>query len=430
MSEPKRSRPRSKYGHLLDDKNVRRWYDNIARGSPAAAEIYLRNLGNFCQTNQLTPRKLASKRPSAIENLLMDYVSAVQSKHAGSYIHNTIKVIKSWLAHNGIELKRKIKITGAHETPSLKDERVPTKDELRRIFLSASKQARTACAMVAHGGLRLETIGNYEGNDGLRIRDLPELQLKGDKVSFEQIPTIIIIRPSLSKARHQYFTFLTEEACGYLKDYLEERLMDHKKLTSDTALVIPKFAPKPFIRTVNIGDMIRQPIRSAGLPWRPYVLRSYFDTQLMLAESKGLVLRDYRQFWMGHKGDIENRYTTNKHKLPAQVIEDMREAYKRSQDYLQTTKAEVGEEKIKEAFKKQLLAVAGFNEEEVAKYDLANMKDEELHNLVRQRLVGVMASNGSRQKVVPISEVEHFLSEGYEYVASIPDNRAIIKIPF
>lgn len=35
------------------------------------------------------------------------------------------------------------------------------------------------------------------------------------------------------------------------------------------------------------------------------------------------------------------------------VIEDMRAAYKRSQDYLQTTKAEVGEEKIKEAFKRK-----------------------------------------------------------------------------
>ena len=43
----------------------------------------------------------------------------------------------------------------------------------------------------------------------------------------------------------------------------------------------------------------------------------------MLAESKGMVLRDYRQFWMGHKGDIENRYTTNKQKLPESVIEDM-----------------------------------------------------------------------------------------------------------
>jgi hypothetical protein len=241
---------------------------------------------------------------------------------------------------------------------------------------------------------------------------------------------MIIIRSSLSKARQQYFTFLTEEACGYLKDYLEERLMDGEKLTPDSAMVVPKFAPKPFIRTVNIGDMIRQPIRSAGLPWRPYVLRSYFDTQLMLAESKGLVLRDYRQFWMGHKGDIENRYTTNKRRLPESVIEDMREAYKRSQEYLQTTKAEVGEEKIKEAFKKQLLAVAGFSEEELAKYDLTKMADEELHNLVRQRLLGIMANNGSRQKVVPSIEVEKYLGQGWEYVASIPNNRMIVKMPF
>jgi hypothetical protein len=430
MPDPENPRPRSKYAYLLDDKDVKRWYDNIARGSPAAAEIYLRNLGNFCQTNKITPRKLASKRPSAIENLLMDYVSAVQGKHAGSYIHNTIKVIKSWLAHNGIELKRKIKITGAHETPTLKDERVPTKDELRRIFLSAGKQARVACALIAHGGLRLETIGNYHADDGLRIRDLPELKLKANQISFEKMPTMIIIRPSLSKARHQYFTFLTEEACGYLKDYLDERLLDGEKLTPDSAIVTPRFAQKPFIRTVNVGDMIRLPIRGAGLPWRPYVLRSYFDTELMLAESKGLVLRDYRTFWMGHKGDIENRYTTNKHRLPDSVIEDMREAYKRSQDYLQTTKPEAREDEINQALKKQLLAVAGFSEEEVAKQDLAKMSNEELHNLVRQRLVGVMANNGSRQKVVPISEVERFLSEGYEYVASIPNDRAIIKIPF
>lgn len=430
MPDSKKARPRAKYAYLLDDKDVRRWYDNIARGSPAAAEIYLRNLGNFCQANQLTPRKLASKRPSAIENLLMDYVSTVQEKYAGSYIHNTIKVIKSWLAHNGIELKRKIKITGAHETPTLKDERVPTKDELRRIFLSAGKQARVACVLVAHGGLRLEAIGNYQGNDGLRIRDLPELRLKANEITFERTPTIIIIRPSLSKARHKYFTFLTEEACSYLKDYLDERLLDGGKLTPDSAVVVPKFARKPFIRTVNIGDMIRQPIRSAGLPWRPYVLRSYFDTQLMLAESKGLVLRDYRQFWMGHKGDIENRYTTNKHRLPESVIEDMREAYKRSQEFLQTTKAEVGEEKIKETFKKQLLAVAGFSEEEIAKYDVANMTDEELHGLVRQRLLGVMTKNGNRQRVIPLAQVEKYVSEGWEYVTDLPDERAIVRTPF
>jgi len=96
---------------------------------------------------------------------------------------------------------------------------------------------------------------------------------------------------------------------------------------------------KTFVRATSIGDAIRQAIRRVGFNWRPYVLRAYFDTQLMLAESKGLVIRDYRQFWMGHKGDIENRYTTNKCRLPEDVIEDMREAYRRSQELSTDDKA-------------------------------------------------------------------------------------------
>ena len=430
LSHSTSTHPRSKHWHLLEDRDVRRWFDNIARGSPAGAEIYLRNLGNFCKAFDLTPRRLASKRPSAIEDLLMDYVSSTQRKHAGSYVNNMLKAVKSWVAHNGIELKRKIKVAGVHETPTLKDERVPTKDELHRIFLSGSKQSRATCVLVAHAGLRLESIGNYVGDDGLRIRDLPELRIKSSEISFEKVPTILVVRPSLSKARHQYFTFLCEEGCGYLKDYLEERLRGGEELKPDSAIVTPRFAQKTFIRTVNISDLIRSAIRGAGLPWRPYVLRSYFDTQLMLAESKGLVLRDYRTFWMGHKGDIENRYTTNKHRLPESVIEDMREAYKRSQDFLQTMKGEVEEEKIKETFKKQLMAVAGFSGEEVAKYDLANMSDEELHNLIRQRLLGVMANNGNRQRVIPLADVEKYLSEGWEYVTALPNERAVIRMPF
>ena len=421
---------RAKYVHLLEDHDVRRWYNNVARGSPVTADVYLRRLGSFCVENKLTPAVLAAMSPTKLENLLMDYVSAKEKQYAGSYIESTVKAVKSWLAHSGIELKRKIKIRGANETPSLRDERVPTKDELRHVILSANRQARVASILVAHGGLRLESIGDYRGQDGLTIHDLPELKIGHDEVTFETVPSMVVVRPSLSKARHQYFTFLTEEACGYLKDYLEERSRGGEKLAADSAIVRPKVAQKRFIRSINIGDMMRSAIRAAGYPWRPYVLRSYFDTQLMLAESKGLVVRDYRTFWMGHKGDIENRYTTNKHRLPESVIEDMREAYKRSQQFLQTTKGEVGEEKIKEAFKEQLLAVAGFSEEEVAKYELANMSDEELHNLVRQRLLGAMANNGSRQKVVPVSEVERFLADGWEYVASISNERAVIKIPF
>lgn len=40
-------RPSSR--HLLSDSKVRRWFDNVARGSDVTAEICLRRLGAFCR---------------------------------------------------------------------------------------------------------------------------------------------------------------------------------------------------------------------------------------------------------------------------------------------------------------------------------------------------------------------------------------------
>jgi hypothetical protein len=150
---------------------------------------------------------------------------------------------------------------------------------------------------------------------------------------------------------------------------------------------------------------------------------------LMLAESKGLVLRDYRQFWMGHKGDIENRYTTNKQRLPESVVEDMRAAYERSQDFLQTKEKEsTSEEKLRDSFRKQLLLVAGLSKEEVDKLDLSSMSDEELQSLVRKKLLGAPTSDSSKQKVVTVDEANGYLAKGWEYVAKLSNNKVVIKM--
>ena len=160
------------------------------------------------------------------------------------------------------------------------------------------------------------------------------------------------------------------------------------------------------------------------------VLRSYFDTQLMLAENAGKVIRDYRQFWMGHKGDIEARYTTNKHRLPGEVVEDMRAAYQRSQGYLQTAAPEAtSDERIREEFKKQLLLVAGFKPEEVGKMDVLGMGDDEFQAAIRQKLLSMMENNGVRQKIVPVEEIEKHIAKGWEFVAALPDRKAVIKLP-
>ncbi len=421
---------RAKYAYLFEDPDVRRWYENTARGSRITADVCLRRLGSFCESNKVTPREFASLSERELDNMLMDYVSAAEKKgYAGNYISSTIKALKSWLAHNNRELKVKIKIKGVDETPTLKDERVPTLNELKRIFLSGDSKARTACVFVAHSGLRLQALGDYMGQDGLRIGDLPELKIEGSSVAFSNVPALVIVRNELSKARHQYFTFLSEEGCEYLKDYLEERMREGEDLTSASPIITPKQRKKPFIRTINIGDIMRGAIRQAGFRWRPYVLRSYFDTQLMLAESKGMVLRDYRQFWMGHKGDIENRYTTNKRRLPESVITDMRQAYERSQEYLQTTKSkETSEEKLAQALRKQLLLVAGFKQNEIEKMDLPALSDEEFHEILRKKPISMQTTNGAKQKVVTVDEANDYLAKGWEYVAKLSDNKVVIRM--
>jgi site-specific recombinase XerD len=421
--------PRKTYAALRDDEAVDRWYRNTARGSRATADVYLRRLGNLCKKFKITPNELTEMEQDEIYNLLLDLVTSMENTHSGGYIHSIIKAIKSWLIFNQIEIKRSIKISGTQDTPTLKNERVPTKSELKKIFLSGDKKTRLSCAIVAHSGLRTQSLGNYRGDDGLRINDFPEIKIEAENVSFENIPTLVIIRRELSKAGHQYFTFLSEEGCEYLKDYLELRIRNGEKLSDQSAIITPKRRMKPFIRTTNIGDIIRNAIRKAGFKWRPYVLRHYFDTQLMLAESKGLVIRDYRTFWMGHKGDIENTYTTNKQKLPPNVIEDMREAYRRSQDLLQTKEvAETSEEKIKETFRKQLLLVAGFSDAEIESLDLL-VDDDTFKDTVRKKLQGAMLNNGSNQKLINVNEVEQHLQNGWDYIAILPNEKIVVKLP-
>jgi site-specific recombinase XerD len=415
-----------KYGHLLDDKNIRRWYENVSRGSKITADTYLRRLGNFCETYKTTPEELIKLDEKRIYEFMLDVVTDMEKKKfAGSYIKSVLKGIKSWFAFNDIVIKKKININRSEETPTLQNERVPTKEELKKIFLSGDEKSRVACVLVAHSGLRLEVLGNYDGSDGLKTVDFPEMEIKNDKVEFKKIPTMIRIRSILSKKEHEYFTFLGSEGCEYLKSYLEMRIRSGEKLNS--AIITPKTAKNYFITTVNIGDTIRNAIRRAGFDWRPYVLRSYFDTQMMLAEAKGLIIRDYRTFWMGHKGDIEHVYTLNKRKLPQEHIEQMRESYRKAQRFLQTTDTEKEEEEIKKMFKKQLLMVAGFKEEEIKEGHL-ELEDEEFQKLVRDRLVKEVGNNSVRQKLVDVDKIEIYLKNGWEFVSVLPDNRAILKL--
>ncbi|MEM0010715.1 MAG: site-specific integrase, partial [Candidatus Bathyarchaeia archaeon] len=150
---------------MLVDVDVRRWYENVARGSRVTADVYLRRLGSFCEEIGKGPKEFVGLDNREIKNVLMDFVSRMEGEgFAGGYISTVVKAVRSWLSFNDREIKFRLKIKGAEDTPTLKDERVPTKDELKKIFLSGDKKARAACVLVAHSGLRIEVLGNYFGN--------------------------------------------------------------------------------------------------------------------------------------------------------------------------------------------------------------------------------------------------------------------------
>ena len=352
LETKRRPKGQSKKARLLSNPDVKRWYDNVSRGSPNTAEINLRRLGKFCEDHQITPLELAElgmKDLRAVTDLLQDHITWMENQgNAPQYIKGTITAVKSWLHHFDVFIKRRIKIANVDSTPTLQNERVPEGSELAELFSRANLRAGAVMALIAKSGLRPEVLGNHNATDGLTIKDLPDLIIKQGLATFISKPPRIVVRKTLSKARHEYFTFLTDFGAKRLLAYLNDRIISGEPVTPDSPVIAP-FNKYPRRRGENEGRRfvetltILKDIRNAMRPrfeWRPYVLRAYFDTQLLIAESRGKIAHDFRVFFMGHKGSIEAKYTTNKGILPKSLISEMREAFKRSEEFLDLEKSE------------------------------------------------------------------------------------------
>ncbi len=448
---------KEEYVEFLQDKNLNEWYNNIARGHESTASVYFRSLCRFCIFNKLNPADLIKMKPQKRDSLILSYIEKrVKEGMSGSFIQSELKAVRSWLSWNSISITKKIKIPGANRRPSLKNETVPDQNELKKILNAADSRERVAISLVAFSGVRLEVLGDYTGTDGLTIGDFPELEIKDNTASFNKTPTIIRIREELSKTGNTYFTFLGPEGCGYIKSYIESRIQHGEKLNKDSPLIVPVRQKPHFIRTINIGDIIRGPMRLASNNNRPYVLRSYFATQCMQAESKGLI-RDYRTFFMGHKGDIEHAYTLNKNHLSTELIDKMREAYTSALQYLETTYDTTKiTDVFTEAYRQLAIDVYDLEPEEVAGKSIDEISQlikshtttdmgflhtfskvldvdvETLRNMtgvqLTEKLLQTFGPNGAvlnpvrKQVMVDKSKVKEMIEQGYEYVATVDDS--------
>jgi hypothetical protein len=430
---------KARWAHLLDeDPTFKRWFDNLARGSARTARERARVLYRFLRIHDLTPSSLVEmgkEDVEKVEDLLMDFVSELyRNGKAPGYIDHYLTAVKSWLGFNRIELARRIKIGNRNHTPTIDDERVPTGDELLQVLSYADGRGRCSISLMAFAGLRPQVLGSMTGMDGLEVRDLPEMVIEGGRITFSKVPTMVVVRPSLSKAGHRYFTFLASEGCDYLRAYLERRLALGEELGSGSAMI----AAKPghtetgfrsqgadgsgHVATKTVTGEIRKAMRPRFM-WRPYVLRAYFDTQLLIAENNGKVSHAYRQFFMGHKGDIEARYTTNKGRLSEEMIEDMRRRFADSEEYLTTRKTR----DEAEARKRQFLLTAEMlfpdKVESIRNILARHASLEEASPEIREMVTPT--GKGRREAVVVESEAEmvELVSKGWELVKDLNNGK-------
>jgi len=424
----------SPYAHLLKDPDFKRWVDNIRRGSASYGYEMLRRMGYVEKRFKKSPKDFSKMSQKQATDFILDLVGKLEDeKKSGTYISNIVKAIRSWLDYNGVQIQQKIKISNRDDLTKFADERPPTQPELRQIMNAADLRIKTACALVAFSGMRIEVLGNYLGEDGLKVKDFPEMVMKRNGIEFNDTPTMVIIRKNLSKTKKQYFSFLSDEGCDYLKQYLELRMRKDEKLTPESPIMTPtrSHLRGEHIRTTNVGDLMRKAIRKAGFQWRPYVLRRFFDTRLMMAESDGLIIHDWRVFFMGHKGSIEATYTVNKG-LPKDAIEKMRDSYRKAAEkYLETSKKEKSTDEMLTRMNRQFLTLIGYSEKEIeALGNLSQKSEEEIQQLMKQRQMASLGLNGNgKQKVVSMTDVKDWVLQGWEYVNELPNGEAIIRLP-
>jgi hypothetical protein len=391
---------------------------------------------------------------------------------APNYVANFKKALASWLDTNSIQLTRRLKIKDRGQNVKFVDERIPLPNEVQRILDAGDLRQKVCVVFVAYAGCREEVLGDIEGKNGLRLRDMPELKIEdrngkpmdedgvtNGKVSFTAMPIRVIVRGGLNKARHQYESFLNQAGCNYLAAYLEWRMSEKsvrvakggkrklvppEKLTPDSPVVTPeRFSVGLFLRSNQISEKIKQAIRAAGYDWRPYVLRSFFDDAMESAERKRLTIPDDRVWWMGHKGNIEMVYTKhNKHLNPGKLAE-LRDAYKKASDLHLTPQQAtfIPLEQAGNELKRLVLAdYGGMTDQEVGELgELSNYTFQQLREIVTKRKPPATQRKQpqptqQQQIMIPsrmVNEIKRHLKKGYvlRKENQVIKNQVILELP-
>jgi integrase len=426
---------------LLTNSKVSAWYAERALRSRLSADESVRKLGFILEFLGWSPDELIEttrKTPDELRARLVAY-AGMQKKRGrlDTYVLKSFDGLRSFLEYSHVEFHGFPKLSPMRGE-SLAAERVPTPEELGQILDRLSLRGRVSVLLMAHSGLRPGAIGSYGGEDGLRLRDIPELQL-GIPPKFSIQPFMIRVPAALSKTRVAYTTFGSSQLASSLLSYLAQRRERGEKLTMASPVVGPaetrgiarqsqaaaRFG-EGFLTPKAIVEEIRGALRETvpkGVTWRPYVLRAYCSTRLMLAEGSGKISRDLREAILGHDGGVAARYNVGK-RWGEDILKEARAAYKRCENFLSSTGSpqNTAEEIQREAAVLLLTGLKGKTEADARRL-VEGKTGPELADLLK-------SSVKPREQAVPVEDVKMLLDSGWEFVSPLNGSMAVLRPPF
>jgi hypothetical protein len=446
MNPPaRRSAPRNpdRKRALLSEPTVRTWYDERSLRSVLSADVDARKLALLLERLKLDPAGIvreARDDPDRLRTRLVRYASEMKKDgKLDTYIEKTFSGLRSYLTFRRVSFDGFPRLGLAIGT-SIANERPPTPEELGRVLQRLSLRGRTVALLMAHSGVRPQVLGSYRGERGLVLGDLPDLDLK--TLSFREQPFIVRVRAELSKTGVAYLTMGSHESAETISTYLADRRRAGEDLGADSPLVAgategelrgaarrrvkqARFR-RGFLATGNVTIELARVLHASagkGERLRPYSLRGFFSTRLMLAEGAGKITRDLREAFLGHDlKSVNRRYNLGK-KWGEDVLREARAAYKRAEPYLSTGGAPVStaEEIQREAAVLLLTGFKGKSEADARKM-VEGKSGPELADLLK-------SGAKPREQAVPVEDVQRLLGAGWEFVSALNGTMAVLRTP-
>ena len=410
------------------EDSIRKLMD-IGKLAPQTKANYILRIRAYLRRVKMNPDQFireVKRRPKWFEEDFIKFIGEVKKSSATSTVAFWRDSLKRFLEINRVkgvdweyinQFLPKVVKSG--------QDRAPTIEELRKVVSVADLRTKCLILFLSSSGARIGSI------DYLRWRDLTEVESDAGKLA-----KVVIYRGE----PEEYTSYATPECYEHLLSYRGMRENVGEKVGAQSPVFVQEFNKRDFqqgkvkpvgVRTLKnqLGELLNQMGMRAKIVdkgnYRSYEFkqahsfRKWFKTRMEMSGVKPIVT----ELLMGHDIGVSGSYMKP-------TDEELLDEYTKAIPNLTIVGSAMEKTDRNVEFKREiLLKVGGYGKEEVDKLDLANLEDSDVQKMVRERLLGAMTNNGNHQRVIPINEVETYLTEGWEYVAALPTGKAVLKLP-